>query len=89
MLLELGCSAAEAKHNSSTYDQLPPAFLDKMRLEFLNFLSSMGFGNADTDVGFHSLKIWKLIHDEFHKQFSFLRVANMLFDDLELAMSKY
>jgi hypothetical protein len=88
-LLELGCSVAEAKHNNGTYSQLSPTFLDKLRLEFLCFLSAMGFGNADTSVGFHSLKDWKFIHDEFHKQFSYIRVANIIGADLELALSKF
>jgi hypothetical protein len=63
--------------------------LDKLRLEFLCFLSAMGFENADINVGFHSLKDWKFIHDEFHKKFSLIRVANIIGEDLELALSKF
>jgi hypothetical protein len=63
--------------------------LDKLRLEFLCFLSAMGFGNADINVGFHSLKDWQFIHDEFHKKFSLIRVANIIGEDLELALSKF
>ena len=87
-LLELGCNVVEAKRNNGSSSKLPPNFLDIFRIEFLQFLLDMGFGDADDVVGFQNLKSWELIHAEFHKRFSLVRVAKLLSDDLELALSK-